>query len=106
MSNSATFQLDLIAPRPLTQQERAELRALAEMPSIDIGSLDSFMDSAAQNRAASHGFFKARKTSTTVKLDADIVSWLYSLGKDHQDKLNAILREAMTREIRHKGFFG
>lgn len=39
------------------------------------------------------------KQSTTVRLDADVLAWLKAKGKGYQTRLNAILREAMMREV-------
>ena len=39
------------------------------------------------------------KQSTTVRLDADVLQWLKAKGKGYQTRLNAILREAMMREV-------
>ena len=36
-----------------------------------------------------------KKQQLTVRLDADVLAWLKSLGRGYQTKLNALLREAM-----------
>ncbi|MCX7163723.1 MAG: BrnA antitoxin family protein [Rhodocyclales bacterium] len=44
-------------------------------------------------------FYKPTKTSTTLRLDSDIPVWLKSQGRGYQTRINAILREAMLKEI-------
>jgi uncharacterized protein (DUF4415 family) len=39
------------------------------------------------------------QSSTTVRLDTDVLRWLKSKGKSYQTRLNAILREAMLKEL-------
>ena len=41
----------------------------------------------------------AVKGSTTVRLDADVLQWFKGEGKGYQTRRNAILREAMMREV-------
>jgi len=44
-------------------------------------------------------FYRPTKTSTTVRLDSDILAWLKSQGKGYQTRLNAILRQAMLEQL-------
>ncbi|MDR2471857.1 MAG: BrnA antitoxin family protein [Treponema sp.] len=41
--------------------------------------------------------YRPVKVALTCRLDADIVAWLKRGGKGYQTRLNAILRQAMTR---------
>ncbi len=45
-------------------------------------------------------FYKPTKTLTTVRLDADVLLWLRSKGKGYQTRINAILRDAMLKELK------
>ena len=47
-------------------------------------------------------FYKPTKTSTTVRVDSDVLAWLKGQGKGYQTKMNAILRDAMIRALKHK----
>jgi uncharacterized protein (DUF4415 family) len=40
------------------------------------------------------------KKPVTVRLDADIISWLKAKGGRYQTHINAMLRDAMHREMR------
>ena len=42
-------------------------------------------------------FFRPVKEQLTVRLDKDVVAWLRSQGDGYQTRMNAILREAMTK---------
>jgi len=53
-------------------------------------------------KAVRNPFYKPVKTSTTVRVDSDVLIWLKSQGKGYQTKINAILREAMIRSMHHK----
>ncbi len=43
--------------------------------------------------------FRPMKKSTTVRLDADVLDWLKARGKGYQTRLNALLREAMRKDV-------
>jgi uncharacterized protein (DUF4415 family) len=64
----------------------------------DIPSLgEAFWANATRFR--DRALFRPVKRSTTVRIDADVLQWLKGKGKGYQTRLNAILREAMTREV-------
>ena len=87
---------------PLTEERKAELKALAERPDSEIDYSDAPpLDEAFWARAAPNPFFKPVKTHASVRIDADVMAWLKSQGKGYQTRMNAILREAMLRSM-HK----
>ncbi len=83
--------LDLAALPPLTGRQKAELAALAALAEsdIDTSNIPPLPDEAWTN-AVRGRFYKPRKTSTTVRLDADVLAWLRSHGRGYQTRLNAI----------------
>lgn len=97
-----TVKHALDATSPLTANQKAEIKALSELPDsqIDYSDIpplsDEFWKSAAINP-----FYKPTKTSTTVRVDSDVLAWLKSQGKGYQTRINAILRDAMLHEIKH-----
>lgn len=99
-----SFELDIENPPPLGDAQRAELERLAarsdeEIDTSDIPPLDErFWANAARFR--DRALYRPVKRSTTVRLDADVLQWLKGKGKGYQTRLNAILREAMMREVR------
>jgi uncharacterized protein (DUF4415 family) len=42
---------------------------------------------------------KPEKIMITVSLDADVIEWLKSTGRNWQERMNAILREAMLNSM-------
>ena len=87
---------------PLTDKQKAEIKAVAALPdsAIDYSDIPPLPDAFWQN-AARNPFYKATKTTTTVRVDTDVLMWLKSKGKGYQTRLNAILREAMLHEIKN-----
>lgn len=100
---SVSFVMDLDAPPPLTEEQRAELERLAARPDEEIDTSDipplteTFWANATRFR--DRALYRPVKRSTTVRLDADVLQWLKGKGKGYQTRLNAILREAMMREV-------
>jgi len=88
---------------PLTEERKAELKALAEKPDSEIDYSDiPPLDEAFWARAVPNPFFKPVKTHASVRIDSDVLAWLKSQGKGYQTRMNAILREAMLRSLQHK----
>jgi len=102
MKKTVKYALDATKPLPLTEEQKAEIKALSELPDSKIDYSDipplsaEFWKSAALNP-----FYKPTKTSTTVRVDSDVLVWLKSQGKGYQTRINAILRAAMMHEIKH-----
>jgi uncharacterized protein (DUF4415 family) len=85
---------------PLTEERKAELKALAEKPDSEIDFSDiPPLDEAFWVRAVPNPFFKPVKVHASVRIDADVLAWLRSQGKGYQTRINAILREAMMRSL-------
>ena len=94
------YVVDLNNPPPLTEEQKAELKALAEMPDSEIDFSDiPPLDEKFWKNAVRNPFYRPVKTSTSVRLDADVLAWLKSQGKGYQTRINAILREAMLRSL-------
>ena len=85
---------------PLTQRQKAELEALKAAPDseIDYSDIPPLTDDF-WKQAIRNPFYRPTKASTTVRLDADVLLWLKSKGKGYQTRINAILREAMRKEL-------
>ncbi|WP_437887400.1 BrnA antitoxin family protein [Phytobacter sp. V91] len=84
-------------------RREAELDALANKPDdeIDYGDLPATEDT--QWSEAERGkFYRPLKTQASVRIDADVMAWLKRPGKGYQTRLNAILREAMLRDLNKK----
>lgn len=102
-TKNVTYEADLSNLPPLTQAQQAELKALSEMQDSEIDTSDiAPLDDAFWKNAVQNPFCKPTKTSTTVRVDSDVLAWLKGQGKGYQTKMNAILREAMIRSLHHK----
>ncbi|MCL2102503.1 MAG: BrnA antitoxin family protein [Syntrophorhabdaceae bacterium] len=94
------YEVDLNNLPSLTKEQKAELKALSEMPDSEIDYSDiPPLDDAFWKNAVRNPFYRPTKTSTTVRLDSDVLAWLKSQGKGYQTRINAILREAMLRSL-------
>jgi uncharacterized protein (DUF4415 family) len=83
---------------PLTEEDIAELKALAERPDSEIDYSDiPPLDETFWARGVRNPFYKPVKTHASVRIDTDVLTWLKSQGKGYQTRMNAILREAMFR---------
>lgn len=96
--------IDLQNPPVLTEVQKAELNALTERPDSDINFSDipPLTDDFWKN-AQPNPFFKPKKASTTVRLDADVLAWLRGQGKGYQTRMNAILRREMLASLKKTG---
>lgn len=94
-------EVELAQLPPLTEAQRAELTALAARPDGDIDYSDlpplteTFWKHASRGR-----FYKPTKTSTTVRIDSDVLAWLKAQGKGYQSRINAILRREMLLSLK------
>lgn len=92
--------IDPATPSKLTAKQKAEVQALLAKTDadIDVSELppltDAFWKSAVRNP-----YYKPTKTSTTVRVDSDVLAWLKAQGKGYQTRINAILRQAMLKDI-------
>ncbi|MBP2168869.1 uncharacterized protein (DUF4415 family) [Erwinia toletana] len=80
-----------------------ELNVLASEPDSEIDYSDiPPLDEALWKDAVSGQFCRPVKTHASVRIDTDLLAWLKAPGKGYQTRLNAILREAMMRELLHQ----
>ena len=81
---------------PLTKAARAKLKALGDRPDYEIDTSDIPEMTDEQWKHARRGhFYRPRKLQITARVDADVLDWLKSQGKDYQSRINAILRREM-----------
>jgi len=95
------YNVDLARLPPLTEQQKSELAALAAKPDSEIDYSDNPVLTESFFRSAVRGrFYKPTKTSTTVRIDSDVLAWLRSQGKGYQSRINAILRREMLSSMK------
>jgi len=103
MSKTVRREVDLNNPPPLIDEQKAELKVLREMPDseIDYSDIPPLDDTFGKN-AVRNPLYRPTKTSTTVRVDSDVLAWFKSQGKGYQTRMNAVLRDAMLRSLHHE----
>jgi uncharacterized protein (DUF4415 family) len=90
----------------LSPDHNARLAARPE-PEIDTSDIPEWTDAdfAAAIRLQGRPFaevlrlYRARKAVITARIDLDVLDWLKSKGGGYQTRLNAILRDAMAKDL-------
>lgn len=96
-----TREMDLASLPALTQAQRDELATLTSRANEAVDYSDQpALDDAFWAQAVRNPLYKPTKTSTTVRIDTDVLTWLRSQGKGYQSRLNAILRREMLASIK------
>jgi uncharacterized protein (DUF4415 family) len=85
----------------LTKTQKADLAALATRPDseIDFSDIPPLTEDFWKN-AVRGKYYKPTKTSTTVRIDSDVLAWLRAQGKGYQSRINAILRRKMLESLK------
>ncbi len=81
----------------LTAEQLDELKNLASLPDTKIDCSDA-PELTNWNEAVIGKFYRPVKQTITIRLDADVVSWLKTGGKGYQSRANAILRQVMNQQ--------
>ena len=78
--------------------ESSELTALRDQrdEDIDLSDIPELSDA---SRAVIGKFYRPINKPVTVRLDADVLGWLKSKGAGYQTRINALLRQAMERDV-------
>jgi uncharacterized protein (DUF4415 family) len=100
MGKTVHYEIDLKNLPPLTEARKVELQSLSEMPESEIDYSDiPPLDDVFWKKAVRNPLYRPTKTSTTVRLDSDVLMWLKSQGKGYQTRINDILRTVMLRSL-------
>ena len=81
----------------LSTEKRKELKRLAARPDHDIDLTDIPEIQEIPSDAVIGRFYRPKKTTVTIRLDADVLAWLKATGEGYQTRINAYLREMMQR---------
>jgi uncharacterized protein (DUF4415 family) len=93
-------EIDLSRPPSLTAAQKAELKALQAKPEREIDYSDiPPLGEDFWKKAVRNPFYRPTKTSTTVRIDSDVLHWLRAHGKGYQSRINAILRREMLASL-------
>ena len=81
----------------LSPEKRKELKKLAAKPDRDIDLTDIPEIRKIPSDAVIGRFYRPRKTTVTIRLDADVVAWIKASGEGYQTRINAYLRQLMQQ---------
>jgi uncharacterized protein (DUF4415 family) len=87
----------------LTKRQTKEIQALKRLKDEDI-DLSDIPERLDWSNAVVGKFYRPRKKSLTIRIDADVLAWLRSQGKGYQTRINALLREAMNHRSKRPVF--
>jgi len=84
----------------LSAKKRKELHSLAAKPDgeIDLSDIPEIRE--IPRDAVIGKFYRPKKTSVTIRLDADVIAWLKATGEGYQTRINGYLRELMNQNRR------
>ena len=81
--------------KKLTAAKRKRLANLAKLPEsrIDLSDIPEIKN--LPSDAVVGKFYRPKKTSVTIRLDADVLAWLKAAGEGYQTRVNTYLRTLM-----------
>ena len=80
----------------LTAKKRIELLRLAQRPDTEIDLSDLPEIRQLPSDAIIGKFYRPKKQSVTMRLDADVLAWLKASGDGYQTRVNVYLRQLMA----------
>jgi uncharacterized protein (DUF4415 family) len=84
----------------LSAEKRKQLQKLAARPDREIDFSDISETQRIPSDAVIGKFYRPKKTTVTIRLDADVLAWLKTTGAGYQTRINSYLRQLMQRNRR------
>ncbi len=81
----------------LTVEKRNKLRRIAARPDREIDLSDIPEIRELPSDAAVGRFYRPKKASVTIRIDADVLAWLKASGGGYQTRINEYLRRLMRK---------
>jgi uncharacterized protein (DUF4415 family) len=81
----------------LSDEKRMQLEKLARRPDSEIDFSDIPEIREIPSDAVIGKFYRPKKTSVTIRLDADVLAWLKASGEGYQTRINDYLRRLMRQ---------
>ena len=81
----------------LTKDEIATLKGLGD--ALKVAAPEPVAKARAWGEDARQHFYKPRKQTVNLRLDADVVAWLKRDGPGYQTRANQVLRERMLKDL-------
>lgn len=99
------YELDLLNPPPLTEEQKLRLAELDNLrdEDIDFSDIPPLTDAFFKNAVRNPYYAKALKEQLTIRLDADILDWFKRNapdGKGYQTDINKALRAYVVAQER------
>jgi uncharacterized protein (DUF4415 family) len=89
---------------PLTDVQRANLKALSERPDPEVDTTHGIPAQTdaewAKTKRERGPVYRPVKRIVTARLDGDVLEWLKSYGRGYQSRMNAILRREMLSSLK------
>lgn len=84
----------------LTPARKRRLQKLFARPESDIDTSDiPELTAKFWKNAIRNPYYRPLKKRLTLRLDADVIAWLRKHGKGYQTRANALLRQAMLKDL-------
>ena len=80
----------------VTKRHCKQIQALKRLRGEEI-DLTDIPETADWSKAVLGKFYRRRKKSLTIRIDADVLAWLRAQEKGYQTRIDALLREAVYR---------
>ena len=84
----------------LTAEKRNKLKKLASRPDREIDLSDIPEIKELPPDAVIGKFYRPKKESVTIRIDADVLAWLRASGAGYQTRINQYLRQLMRQSRR------
>jgi uncharacterized protein (DUF4415 family) len=81
----------------LTAEKRNKLKRLAARPDREIDFSDIPEIRELPSDAVIDKFYRPKKASVTIRIDADVLAWLKASGRGYQTRINEYLRRLMRQ---------
>lgn len=85
--------------KKLTPKQIAAMKKLFAQPDSEIDLTDMPKITKLPADYSIGTYYRPKKTSLTLRLDADVVAWFRSTGEGYQTRINAYLRQLMRQQI-------
>jgi uncharacterized protein (DUF4415 family) len=81
----------------LSAEKRKKLEKLAARPyrEIDLSDIPEIRE--IPSDAVIGKFYRPKKETVTIRIDADVLAWLKASGSGYQTRINGLLRQLMRR---------
>ena len=82
----------------LTAEKRRAMQKLTRRPDREIDCSDIPEIRELPSDFVVGKFYRPKKTSVTIRLDADVLAWLKAGGEGYQTRINQYLRQMMRQQ--------